>query len=433
MRVHEIFNEGIIEEGRDAPLYHTMDFQKTVSVLKNDAIPANWDHLIPKVGRVRGNSFTRSKVFTMGGRFIRLVVDQAKLAQTNRIMPVDGERIFRHTLKTDLDKNPERDELTLASRGDRQINTNPLQEEFVIGDIKRLHRCIIRIEVSKSNFYNISGAESFELHDLLEAYGKKYGVEISFDPAFLEALEEIKERWAMDENEELDEAAPDDVMRGNVFYHGVASTMAAEAIMVEGLKGQETQGKGKLAPVAGKVYLTSDISYALHYALGGNYQHAMQEAAGDFKSDLRTDPYGYLFVIKGSDLKDVQPDEDSIGEWMSGHSIHNGYRYSDLLNAKCAFPTGTKEYSVWNFIKSNMTEKQFVDSMQGLYAAWASGGKRALKSMPDWMKVYLINQGTHIAHHGSIMPSECWRILKADLSKLKKDGSNFFQIAKRIK
>jgi hypothetical protein len=239
------------------------------------------------------------------------------------------------------------------------------------------------------------------------------------------------------------EALPTQAMRDSRYYHGTTSTAAALAIMQQGLKGQESQGRGKMAPVVGRVYLTPHIDYAIIYALGGDYKSSMLEAK-DY-----SDPYGYVFVVKGADLVDVQPDEDSVGEWLSDNSkpikiqARNYQTGAPLLDKEgnpvmrtsgyeCGFPMGSPDAILWHNVRVGFTDKQFDAAMNGEYDAWASGGKRALKKLSDESKIALINHGAHVAHGGAIHPSECWRILKADMKKLKRDGSNFFTIAERF-
>jgi hypothetical protein len=216
-----------------------------------------------------------------------------------------------------------------------------------------------------------------------------------------------------------------------------------ETIRRDGLKGQETQGRGQLAPVAGRVYLTPHIKYAIIYALGGDFSGAMIEAK-DY-----SDPYGYVFVVKGSDLVDVQPDEDSVGEWLADNAapiqkpaLHyqtkqplindDGTPMMRTVGYKCGFPMGSTDAMIWHNIRVCFTDTQFEKAMDGWVSHQASGGKRALKKMADWMKIALINRGAHVAHGGTIDPSECWRILKTDTKLLKKDGSNFFSIATKL-
>lgn len=242
-------------------------------------------------------------------------------------------------------------------------------------------------------------------------------------------------------------ALPSDVMRVQRFYHGVGSTAAAESIMREGLKGQETQGKSLLAPVKGRVYLSQKLTYAIIYALGGNYSHAMLEGAL-FLPDGTIDPNGYVFVVEGKNLVDVQPDEDSVGEFLSANSEpvqvpwkkpdgtiamkNDGTPYMRTIHHRSSFINDPKGESIRSYISDNVTKNQYEKIVAGEYVYWAAGGKRVLKNMPDWMKIELINRGSHIAHGGAIHPSECWKIVKNHLNQLKKDGSNFFSIAERI-
>ena len=68
--------------------------------------------------------------------------------------------------------------------------------------------------------------------------------------------------------EQLFEAPAND-LRNITFYHGTKLTVAANSILKNGLQpGAMKQERGHLAPVAGKVYLTPTLSYAIIYALG---------------------------------------------------------------------------------------------------------------------------------------------------------------------
>lgn len=65
-------------------------------------------------------------------------------------------------------------------------------------------------------------------------------------------------------------------------------------------------------------------------------------------------------------------------------------------------------------------------------AAESSGGKRALRSMPDWMKLRLLTMGAHVAHHGSLPIRGAWRFDRQKMHLLREDGGNFFDLAERI-
>lgn len=195
-----------IMEARMAPLYHYMYADKALNVFKNDAMPARWEHEVPHQGRVKGNSLTRNKNPDMfGNRPVRLIFDQGKLAQTNKIIPLDGERVFRFT-QSSMDEPDERPHnVRLAARNnfnDRVINQRSnyqLAEEFVVGDIIPLHRYLQRVEIRSGNFYHMRGIDAVSLKDLVVEYCDKHSVELIISPEFIRQVDEIKQRWEDDE------------------------------------------------------------------------------------------------------------------------------------------------------------------------------------------------------------------------------------------
>lgn len=200
MRIAEI-----IREARMAPLYHYMRQEKAFDVFASDVMPARWKHLID--GReVMGNSFTRNKNYEHGSACIRLHMNQAVLAQRNKIIPLDGEVTFRHTLDRDVRAiDPDHTSPDPNNFRDRRVNSRglgqdrALQEEFVVGDIRPLSKAISVIEVLSPSFYHIRGHEAVELLDTVRAYAEKYSVDLIIDPRFIENVEHIKAMWAEDE------------------------------------------------------------------------------------------------------------------------------------------------------------------------------------------------------------------------------------------
>lgn len=80
-----------------------------------------------------------------------------------------------------------------------------------------------------------------------------------------------------------------------------------------------------------------------------------------------------------------------------------------------------------------LTDGQLKKFKDGDYVMWAHAGKKLLKSMPDEDKLAFIDVGAHIANTGEINFKEAWRIDKAKIKDLKKDASNFFEIAEKVK
>jgi hypothetical protein len=129
MRIWEI-----LREGRDAPLYHWMNGRKALEVFRTDALLPKFAHEM--LGHQRGISLTRNKHYHhFNGQSACLVFNQAKLAQTHRIKPIDAERAAA----------VDRRETGLNSYHDRPAYGNEMAEEFVLGAIKPLHSYLAAI------------------------------------------------------------------------------------------------------------------------------------------------------------------------------------------------------------------------------------------------------------------------------------------------
>ena len=204
-----------------------------------------------------------------------------------------------------------------------------------------------------------------------------------------------------------------------VYYHGTPRKESAESIMANGIKAPNLSNReGYLRPVEGKIYLTRDLSYAQIYALGGDL--AGQNVPDAFKGYGQ---YGYIFVIDGTQLKDIQPDEDSVGELVYNEEIE---WLDDMAQEFLRF----EEYDDFG---QDLGYRNLYDAiMGGEYDAWAAGGKILLDEMSDDQKLYLLDFDVHVAHTGKLEPKETWKIDRNKASDLEKDGSNFFDIAERI-
>lgn len=163
-----------LTEGRDAPLYHNLSSAKAASVFSNDSMPGLWQHDFPGMGRVSGNSFTRNRLYR-DGYPVQLVVDQAKLAQTHKIIPVNAELIHRMNMANSARRTYDKDPNLLtpqdmdSSAWDRSKRAqDQMSEEFVVGDIDNLHRYITKIVLHK-------GISAGGMHFLNE-YSKKFKI-----------------------------------------------------------------------------------------------------------------------------------------------------------------------------------------------------------------------------------------------------------------
>lgn len=199
-------------------------------------------------------------------------------------------------------------------------------------------------------------------------------------------------------------------LRDRVYYHGTARTASAEAIWRDGIKPPEVKKpRGRMAPVQGRVYLTPDISYAMIYALGANMAGS---EPGEYLLGRFGDPFGYVFAVRGSDLSAIQPDEDSVGEMVHDH-IHGKIDVAWLGNKAAVY----------------LTDNQLRKVKEGDYSYWAQAGKKLVKLMSPAQQEELVRLGAHVAQVGSVMPFAAWRIDRRRMAELKRDGSNFFDIA----
>jgi hypothetical protein len=212
----------------------------------------------------------------------------------------------------------------------------------------------------------------------------------------------VADRW-------LVEATPvRDIDKTKTYYHGTPKAANAQSIIREGaIKPPDVVSKSFLAPVKGRVYVTPTLAYAAIYAMGGNM-------AGSVLPERywEGDPNGYLFVISGADMMDIQPDEDSVGEIMSRKDAPS--------------------WLVWygeRYLSDNIRRR----ARDGDYMYQAKAGKIILKHLSDVEKMALIDMGAHVAVEGSVPFQQCWEFPKNRTQDLKKDASNFFDLSKRIR
>lgn len=179
---------------------------------------------------------------------------------------------------------------------------------------------------------------------------------------------------------------PDDV-REMRFFHATDSPEAAEEIMQTGIikPGSLKQGRTQLAPVAGRGYATSDIEYALIYALGGNVAGSeLSDSMRDFL--LRKGRYGYIFEIDPESLGDIQPDEDWIGEAIDDQK----YPWLDRMAER------------------HLTKYQLQKVKSGEYAYWAQAGKKIAPHLSSEQIIEMIRDGAHIANFGDMKIKNTW-------------------------
>jgi hypothetical protein len=231
-----------------------------------------------------------------------------------------------------------------------------------------------------------------------------------------------------------------DQLRQETFYHGTPQDDRGQSILEQGIRpGNVTaHSRGHLTPIIGRSYLTPSLKYGVIYCIGGNMLGCSETSVKYLIN--RNGRYGWLFVVAGTALvNDIQPDEDSVGHAVA--LIHAILKGSDLMQYYQNDPLAqglqkSDRAQLAHFqtcAKAWMTPTQYKNTVNGVVAGQASGGKRMLRKMYDTQKHWLINCGAHIAYEGPIQPAQAWRFDKTRSPQLAEDGSNFFDLAERIR
>lgn len=196
-----------VMEAREAPLYHVMGEEKAAAVFASDTMPARWTHDIPGRGQVKGNSFTRNKYYKQTdyagaeGFVCRIVVDQNRLAQTHKIIPVHGELVYQYAKEKEFrsdygiddpaDINKLAQDPTNLDRGGDKEHTDVMDEEFVVGDITGLHRYIRQIDIW-SSVATTTDKGRFLVY--LLQYAKKFNIPVNISPEAQASVDKLLKR-----------------------------------------------------------------------------------------------------------------------------------------------------------------------------------------------------------------------------------------------
>lgn len=231
-----------------------------------------------------------------------------------------------------------------------------------------------------------------------------------------------------------------------VYYHGTSSQDAGEKILEEGfLKPGNTDVKRgqKLTPMMNYVYCTPDIYTACIYTIGGVFMGSEYKFSTNVGNRLgHNSQFGYCFEIDVEDLKDVKPDEDFVGEliWF----LHEDGKADYMAKGESSFmwrrakkwrdenPHDAQRYL--DFARRNLTELQFKKAIRyDDYADFAVAGKKLNKVMDNATAQQVMSLGCPVANLGQVKISEAWKLDKARTKDIKKDASNFFEIAEKVK
>lgn len=199
---------------------------------------------------------------------------------------------------------------------------------------------------------------------------------------------------------------PDKSLRAATLYHGTSTKDAAESIKRNGLKSQpqilqqKYSGHESMIPIAGGIYLTRDFGNAVRYSF-------MSEVKDEqYLQFVKSEPYGYVFEVDGSQLTGVTPDEDQYGNILHQIVLRNPTtpQLSALLSR---IPT---------HLRSTLQQKS-ID-----YPTVALAGKWFIHNSSPSLQAYALNRYSNVVNFGTMMPTAVWTIPKPDRRHLQDRG-----------
>lgn len=203
------------------------------------------------------------------------------------------------------------------------------------------------------------------------------------------------------------------------FYHGTNSESKALKILQEGICPDLSETQGLARPVDGHIYLAKNLKEAIPYLLGGAMAgHELP------KEWINQSKYGYIFVVAETKLEEYQPDEDQVGQAISDNKFNWVDKYESFLENHPPLDEEEEEHQFHHNLLQQVRD--------GEYAAWIKAGHLLLPQLSSKEKKDIIEYYGNIAHKGVLIPDEAWQFDKTLSNLLEEDGSNFFQLAKRV-
>lgn len=209
-------------------------------------------------------------------------------------------------------------------------------------------------------------------------------------------------------------AKPSQQLLDTNWYHGCDRESMLQIKKAGFLRPKEIVTNGMMAPMGNKVYLTSDLTKGIGYALfrsGSSLKYPRQNEDKNIK--------GYLIVVKGSDLQDVDPDEDSIADMVPEY----------LRDEE----TGVHPFSWLRSLAKYHAPKSLQRYDNGDYAHGTKLGKMLVKYLSDLDKLKIINHHKNVAHTGKIPIDQIWEIPAKYQKELLADINTYQNYCKRIK
>jgi hypothetical protein len=238
---------------------------------------------------------------------------------------------------------------------------------------------------------------------------------------------------------------PREIDKSKIYYHGTKDKNSAIKIAKEGLKPQDIEflEKKYVIPdndeagqevdrqymsISGRVYLTEDLFSAIQYASPGS----------GFELEGGNQAKGYVVVVNGNKIEDIEPDEDDVGSIILniGNYVRSPRQYPLSFKIRAKHFIELHKIAI-KYLGEEYWKKFFNEPQVG---------KIILPHLSDELKHTIIDIGGKIAHVGSIDVDEVWEFdvkdyynlysqdKKSRRSTIDEFVNNFFtKYARRIK
>jgi len=208
--------------------------------------------------------------------------------------------------------------------------------------------------------------------------------------------------------------------KSQYYYHGTSNEASAKSILNSGslVPGDHSsKDPSNLTPIVDRTYITSDMGYALIYALGANM-------IGE-PSTANVEGYGHIFKIHKSNIKNRMPDEDVVGELA--RDIVSGDDDHGFIDTETQELTHLINYAFDNIIDADEDEgyvslyDRFIDQE---YEFFAAVGKYVLSKGSKRLIASFRRISQHHSGEGEMIIDKAWKFKKSDGAFMKKDGSD---------
>jgi hypothetical protein len=199
----------------------------------------------------------------------------------------------------------------------------------------------------------------------------------------------------------IEMAKPSSKIQSIEYYHGVPTEEVALHVVENGItpRNKSRHIKG-MAPVKGMVYLSPSKQYASNYARGINFEDMSEQ-------------YGYIFVVDGTALVDIFPDEDSLAKVMSNYILRLP-KYKDSGYVTKAMSDDVTK--ICETLVSQLEHAEYQHLLTRSYKYFPKIGKKLLKLLNPSDILAFVEDGSDLFNKGSVIPK---KVIVIDKHKLK--------------